>query len=245
VGRAVKARAAVRAEADAAGVTRLTELRSQTPLVLRPAADGLYLAAGAAGPLGGDVLELSVEVGPGAELTLRTVGATVVLPGAGESSFRLVLSVAAGGRLSVLPEPTVVASRARHRAVVEAAVAAGGALLVREEVILGRHAEPGGAYRGLLRVDLAGAPLLRHELVLDGTDPVSTARAAVTGSRACGALLAVGIDVAGHVCADAAVLPLAGGGMLVTAVADDALTLRGRLDAVLTGAGSTPTPPRR
>jgi len=221
-------------------------LRSQAPLVLRPAAGAVYLAAGAGGPVGGDDLELTVEVGPGAALTLRTVGATVALPGApvpqagaerpgsggaatAGSESRLVqrFSVAEGGRLTVLPEPTVIADRARHRVRIEVDVAPGGALLLRDEVVLGRYGEAGGSYRGLLRVDVGGAPLLRHELVLDGGE-LSPA----IGARANGSLLVVDPDQefrpAGG--ADWAVLPLAGPGALVTALAEDARTLRAWLD---------------
>lgn len=235
----MRARASIRAEAGADGRTRLAVLRSQAPLVLRPAADAVYLAAGAGGPVGGDEVELAVEVGPGAELTLRTVAATVALPGAGESCLRLRFAVAAGGRLAVLPEPTVVAAGARHRVWIDADVAAGGRLLLRDEVVLGRHGEAGGRYRGLLRVDLDGAPLLRHELVLDGADPVTADLASAVAARATGSLLVAGPDwtvappgaAPSTGGADWAVLPLAGPGVLVTATADDAHTLRTRLDA--------------
>jgi urease accessory protein len=231
----VRACAALTAEADTAGRTRLTLVRSHAPLVLRPAADAVYLAAGAAGPIGGDDLELTVAVGPAACLVLRTVAATVALPGSGESVLRLALTVGPRGRLAVLPEPTVVAARARHRMVASVEVAAGGTLVLREEVVLGRHGETGGAYRGLSQVDVAGAPLLRHELVLDGADPASVGSASAIGARACGALLVV--DPAwgpanrpdGWVAIGAAGMPLAGPGLLVTAVADDARTLRARL----------------
>jgi urease accessory protein len=237
----VRAQAAVAAEAGGDGRTRITLLRSQAPLVLRPTAEAVYLAAGAGGPVGGDALELSVSVGPGAELIVRTVGATVVLPGRGEppaeSSMALRLRVAAGGRLTVLPEPTVVASGARHRLVAEAEVEAGGALVLREEVVLGRHGEAGGAYRGLLRVDVAGVPLLRHELALDGGEDTTLARASVTGARASGSMLVVEPGwarpedrPAGWTEADVAAMPLAGPGLLVTALAADAPTLRVRLD---------------
>jgi urease accessory protein len=243
----VRARAALTAEADATGRTRLTLVRSEAPLVLRPTADAVYLAAGAAGPVGGDDLDLTVTVGPGACLTLRTVAATVVLPGppAGsppaaspgpcESVFRLTASVGAGGRLAILPEPTVVAANAHHRVTSTVEVAAGGALVLREEVILGRHGETGGTYRGLSHVDVAGAPLLRHELVLDGADPAAVGPAAAVGARACGSLLVVhpAWDLvhrpAGYVGPGVAAMPLAGPGLLVAAIADDARTLRARL----------------
>jgi len=243
----VNAAAAVVAEADAAGRTRLTRLRSEAPLTLRPTAGAVYLVAGAAGPVGGDDLELTVAVGPGARLVLRTVAATVALPGAGASTYTLALSVAAGGSLAVLPEPTVIAAGARHRTTVRATVATGGRLVLREEVLLGRHGEAGGAVRALVRVDAAGAPLLRHELALDGADPSTLARASMVGARACGTLLVVDpqwTDPARRPAAAAsgqvAVLPLAGPGLLVSALADDARTLRAHLDRHLAGCGWTP-----
>ena len=263
----MRARAALTAEADATGRTRLTLVRSEAPLVLRPTADAVYLAAGAAGPVGGDDLGLTVTVGPGACLTLRTVAATVALPGPlgrpppaaspgpaespgpGESVFRLAASVGAGGRLAILPEPTVVAANAHHRVASTVEVAAGGALVLREEVILGRHGETGGTYRGLSHVDVAGAPLLRHELVLDGADPAAVGPAAAVGAHACGSLLVVHPAwdpvhrPAGYVGPGAAAMPLAGPGLLVTAVAGDARTLRARLMTRHRGAERSGGPP--
>jgi urease accessory protein len=228
------------AEPGPHGGTRLAVLRSQAPLMLRPTAAALYLAASAAGPLGGDVLELSVTVRAGARLVLRTVSAAVALPGCEESSFAWWLSVEAGGRLAVLPEPTIVAAGARHRAVTRARVEAGGALVLREEVLLGRYGEPGGTYRGSVHADLGGEPLLRSELVLDGSDPVTAGPASAVGDRATGSLLVV--DPAGTGSAGmgphgtgSAVMPLAGPGLLVSAAGPDARTLRARLDAELPG----------
>jgi urease accessory protein len=242
----VRARAAVAAAADRAGRTRLTTLHSQAPLTLRPTAAAVYLAAGAAGPLGGDDLELSIVVGPGAELVLRTVAAAVVLPGAGGCPSRLTLrlSVAAGGRLTVLPEPTVVASNAVHQATTLAEVETGGTLLIREEVLLGRHGEPGGRYRGLLRADVGGVPLLRHQLDLDGALAGDRAPETTMGARATGTLLHIDPQwtdpdrrPAGSADAQVAAMPLAGPGLLVTALCDDALALRGLLDRHLGESG--------
>ncbi|MQA79899.1 MAG: urease accessory protein UreD [Streptosporangiales bacterium] len=233
----MRARAVVRAEADAEGHTRLTALHSEPPLVLRPTRDAVYVAAGAAGPIGGDDLELSVTVGEGTLLHVRTVAATVALPGAGESSMTWRLHVAAGARLVVAPEPTVVATGARHCTRIEADVDATGFLTVREEVQLGRYGEPGGVHRGRIRVDVAGTPLLRHELTLDGTDPVTVGRASAIGARAYGSLLTIDptwTDERRRKAALAepglAVLPLAGPGVLVTALDADARLLRDRLD---------------
>ena len=237
----MRAKAAIAVDADATGRTRIVLLRSAAPLVLRPTPDAVYIAAGAAGPLGGDDLALRVEVGAGARLTLRTVAATVVLPGAGESVLALELRVAPAGRLEVLPEPTVVAAGACHRMIVDGSVAAGGALILREEVSLGRYGETGGRYRGLTSIDLAGRPLLRHEFVLDGSEAGEAGSA--TGARAIGSLLTVdpawadpSVRPAGWAHPDAAAMPLAGPGLLVTALAADTHTLRRRLGGPPTAA---------
>lgn len=241
----MKARAAVVAEAGPGGRTRLAVLRSQAPLVLRPTATALYLVAGSAGPLGGDALELSVTVRAGARLVLRTVAAAVALPGGGESVLSWCLTVEAGGWLAVLPEPTIVAAGARHHAVTRVRVAVGGGLVLREEVLLGRYGESGGTYRGSIRADAGGEPLLRSELVLDGADPVTAGPASAVGARATGSLLVVdpawaapgcpppGSARSGSAGPESAVMPLAGPGLLVSAAGPDARTLRAYLDAEL------------
>lgn len=244
----MRASAELVAERGAGGSTRLPVLRSQAPLVLRRTADAVYLVGGAAGPLGGDVLELRIEVREGAALRVRTVAAAVALPGRDgqESVLSVTLAVAAGGRLEYLPEPTVAADGARHRTDIRVDLAAGGALVLRDEMVLGRHAERGGACRTRLRADLAGVPLLRHEVDVSGTDEVSLGPAVLAGHRTAGSLLWVNPDWIDPDCVDpdgagtptgipsgcapgVAVMPLAGPAVLVTALADDALTLRRRL----------------
>jgi urease accessory protein len=236
----VKASAALVAERGADGSIRLPVQRSQAPLILRRTADAVYLVGGAAGPLGGDVLELRIEVREGATLRLRTVAAAVALPGRDgqESVLSVTLAVAAGGRLEYLPEPTIAADGARHRTDIRVDLAAGAALVLRDEVILGRHGERGGACRTRLRADLAGRPLLRHELDVSGTDEVSLGPAVLAGHRTAGSLLWVEPDWtepdgAGEIPPGyrpgVAVMPLAGPAVLLTALAGDALTLRRRL----------------
>ena len=257
----MRARAAVTATAGPDGRTWLRELRSAAPLTLRPTAEALYLAASGAGPLGGDDLELTVRVEPGAQLVLRAVSAQVVLPGrGGEATFALRLSVADGGSLTVLPEPTIVATGARYRAVVAADLAAGASLVLREEILLGRSGECGGVYRGRLRVTVGGRPLLRHDLELDGADPVTASAGSAIADRVVGSLLVVRPELAATATATAdstrgttqgtteaggaassptipprgagwsevhaAVLPLAGPGLLISATSADPHALR-------------------
>ena len=78
---------------------------------------------------------------------------------------------------------------------------------------------------------------------MSGTDPVSLGPAILAGHRAVGTLLHVDPARTAGPGGDAqvAVMPLAGPGILVTALAHDAVTLRKRL----TRAQSTGTSPRR
>ena len=192
----MRASAALVAERGADGTTRLPVQRSQAPLILRRTPEAVYLVGGAAGPLGGDVLELRIEVRAGAALRLRTAAAAVALPGRDgqESVLSVTISVAAGGRLEYLPEPTVAADGARHRTDIRVDLSAGAALVLRDEVVLGRHGERGGACRTRLRADLAGVPLLRHELDASGADEVSLGPAVLAGQRTAGSLLCVDPD---------------------------------------------------
>lgn len=224
------ARAAVTAECDAAGRTRLARLRSDGPLVLRETLDGVYLVGGAAGPLGGDDLSLDLEVGPGAELAVRSAATTLALPGDGESRFTVRARVEPGGRLDFAPEPTVAVARCRHRAVARIELAEGATLRWYEEVILGRHREPPGRHTSRFDVTIGGSPLLRHELRLD--DPAVYGSQAVLGAAgAVGSVLLVGpgLTCEPHTAEGLAVLPLAGPGVLVTATAGDSAALRRRL----------------
>ncbi|HMD93208.1 MAG TPA: urease accessory protein UreD [Trebonia sp.] len=241
----VAASADIVAVADAGGVTRLPVLRSQAPLVLRRTPDAVYLVGGAAGPIGGDSLELRIDVRAGTALRVRTAAAAVALPGPDgrESVLTVTATVGPGGRLEYLPEPVVVCAGARHATIIRVTLAAGASLLLRDELILGRHGEPGGASRTSLVADYAGRPLLRQTLEVSGADPVSLGPAILAGHRAIGTLLYVDPARTASPAGDAevAIMPLAGPGILVTALAHDAVTLRQRL----TRAQSTGTSPRR
>ncbi|MBL7522321.1 urease accessory protein UreD [Frankia sp. CNm7] len=214
----------------------------------------VHLVGAAAGPLAGDQLRLDISVGAGVRLVLRSVAATLAMPGhgPGPSVTRIHAEVAAGGALDLLPEPTVAVRGCDHRMVGRAVVAAGGWLRWREEILLGRFGEPSGHVETDLRVDVRAPggdrPLLRQRLPL-GPDVPGLAGAAVVGSaRAVGSLLVAapaapdgagpaGLGLAaavtpatgGALAGGAAVLPLAGPGILVTALAADAVTLRRHL----------------
>jgi urease accessory protein len=239
------AAAEIVAAAGTAGVTRLPVLSSQVPLVLRRTPEAVYVVGGAAGPIGGDELALRISVGAGAFLRVRTAAASIALPGPDglESALRVSVDVAAGGRLEYLPEPVVVSAGARHATIIRVTLAEGASLLLRDEVLLGRHGETGGASRTELRVSYAGRPLLRQSLEVSGADPADLGPAVLAGHRGVGTLLDVDptLDLrsagfgesaaAGTDAPTVAVMPLAGPGILVTALANDAVTLRRRLSA--------------
>jgi urease accessory protein len=233
----ISASAEIVAEAGPDGVTRLPVLASQVPLVLRRTPEAVYVVGGAAGPIGGDELGLRISVGAGAFLRVRTAAASIALPGPDglESVLRLSVSVGPGAHLEYLPEPVVVTAGARHATVVSVSLDAGASLLLRDELLLGRHGEDGGAGRTVLRVDYAGRPLLRQSLEVSGADPASLGPAVLSGRRAVGTLLRVNNCPAGPPpgsfppTTEVASLQLAGPGVLVTAVAHDAVTLRQHL----------------
>lgn len=226
-----RARAAVTAERDGHGRTRLTRLRSDGPLAVREAAGAVYLIGAAAGPLGGDDLGLDLEVGPGARLTVRSTATMLALPGDGESRFTVRARVGAGGHLDFAPEPAVAAAGCHHHAAAEVTLAEGSTLRWREELVLGRHGEEPGRHTSRFDVTYGGLPLLRHELRLD--DPRTSGSGAVLGrARAVGTVLLAGpgLGPAEPVTADGlVVMPLTGPGILVAATAEDAAVLRHRL----------------
>jgi urease accessory protein len=233
----ITASASIVAVAGPGGVTRLPVLASQVPLVLRRTPEAVYVVGGAAGPIGGDKLGLRISVGAGAFLRVRTAAASIALPGPDglESVLRLSMSVGPGAHLEYLPEPVVVTAGARHATVVTVSLDEGASLLLRDELLLGRHGESGGTARSVLRVDYAGRPLLRQALEVSGADPASQGPAVLSGHRAVGTLLWVN-DCAAEPppeslpsTTEVAALELAGPGVLVTAVAHDAVTLRQRL----------------
>ncbi|GIF13242.1 urease accessory protein [Actinoplanes teichomyceticus] len=231
------------AEADGAGGTRLAVLRGQAPLLLRrtgpPAGDrvAVHLVGGAAGPLRGDELSLRIEVGPGARLSLFSVAAQLALPGRPAPASRLTVeaTVAAGGTLRWLPQPLIAAAGCDHVAVTRVAVAAGGSLLWRDDLVCGRHGEVAGDFVADTLISYAGRALYRHELAVGPRAAGWAGPAVLGGGRAVGTLVAAGPDLAGFGATppagpDAAVMPLAGPGVLATAVGPDIRTVQAALD---------------
>jgi urease accessory protein len=229
----VKAVARLVAEPDDTGGTRLCELRSEAPLALRPTPAGVFLVGSAAGPVGGDELELDVVVGRGASLTIRSAAATLALPGRDEVPSSMVVRADVDGSLRWLVEPVVAVTGCRHSAEVELRVGDGGVVLWRDEFVLGRHGEAPGRLVARLRCDVGGVPLLRHELYVG--DPGWDGAAVLGDARVVGSLLLAGGDASARRRPDpgpgTAVLDLDGPGVLVTALGTSARSVRADLDA--------------
>ncbi|WP_447005452.1 urease accessory protein UreD [Saccharothrix isguenensis] len=250
----MRARAHLAVELDPNGRTVVREMRSMAPLRLVPRRSAhrgpvvVHLVSAVTAPLGGDDLELHVRVGPGASLELRGVAATLALPGhrPGRSRALVHVELAGGASLAYLPEPTVVTARARHEAVLVARMAEGARLRTREILVLGRVNERSGSLDTTLDVrrdgpgangSVVNGPVVNGPVVKQttriGTPEVDESPAGLAGRRVLGTeLLCWGDDLPGAVSGDWwSLVPLANGGSLTTAVADDAVTVERALDA--------------
>jgi urease accessory protein len=171
----------------------------------------VHLVGTAAGPLGGDDVTIAVQLGPGARLAVRSAGATIVQPGrlVPDSRLNLLLAVQDDAHLDVECEPTVVCHRAEHEAVTVLELAGSGQARLLERVVLGRAREPGGQWVGRTLLTRDDVPELRHTL--------RSELLAADGTRVISTLLRTGIDAVPSTRGGAVAMPLARGGLLVTA----------------------------
>jgi urease accessory protein len=244
---------------DGSGRTRISTLYAEAPLLLRTTrqkepepwsdlkgAARVSVTAGAAGPIGGDAYRLDVEVGARSALVLGDISPTLLLPGprgAAASSYSITVRVDQHATLTWLAEPLIAAYGCDHFHDIGVELHLSARLMMREELLLGRHGETGGAVRQSITVRRGGAPLYRQDLTVGPPAIGDDGAAVLGGARAVGAVLTV--DPAWQQARSreslasprAAVLPLAGPAALVTAVADDNLALRRDLNAGLTHLG--------
>ncbi|MFC7341280.1 urease accessory protein UreD [Saccharopolyspora griseoalba] len=233
----MRARASLSVEL-ARGRSVVRELRSQAPLTLLPrrastAPDGtavVHLVGSAANPLGGDEVELDVRVGAGARLRLVGTAATVALPGRGSSRSVVRIEVAEGGTAEYLPEAAVISERADHRAELSVRLGAGARARCRETLVLGRSGEPPGRLVTGTQLVRGETPLLRQRLDLG--DPRLTASSGYLAGARVLATEVLAWDEDPPAASSGrwwSLSPLAAGGCLATAVADDAVTAARRL----------------
>lgn len=167
-------------------------LRAQ-PLHGPPGVCRVGLVATTALLLGGDDVEIEVEVGPGARLELSEVAGTVAYHGRGvRASWRTRTMLATGAELVVRGEPFVVADGAEVTRSIDLELAAGASALVRETLVLGRQGESGGPLRSRMAVRRDGREVLVED---QDFDPDLRQRPGSLGAhRVVDTLLAVGAD---------------------------------------------------
>lgn len=243
----VRALARIVARDDGRGGTSLPVLDGQGPLALRRTrgigAEARVVLVGAmSGPLGGDRFTVEADVEAGARLRVGSAAATIALPGQvkGEARYEVRLSVGDGGELHWLPEQLISARGSDLYVTTRVDVGASGRLVLREEQVLGRVGEEPGRLSSRIRVRVAGRVVLDQELSCGPGAPGGwDGPAGLGGCRAVGQLVVVRPEfaqapVSARVLGEgAAVMPLAGPAALVSAVAADALRLRGLLDEAL------------
>ncbi len=146
------------------GVDELVVRHGVAPISVRRCGPRVLLAASAASPVGGDELDVVVDVGAGARADIGSVAAGLVWPGTGDSwsSTTTTCAVAADGHLRWWLEPTVSVVGSRHRASTGVRLAEGASCVIVEEVALGRRGEPSGRLDLRVRVERAGRVLVDH-----------------------------------------------------------------------------------
>ncbi|MEU9808821.1 urease accessory protein UreD [Mycobacterium sp. NPDC050853] len=128
--------------------------------------DTIHLVGVAASPLGGDEISVHIEVGENAVLRVRSVAATVALPGRDTVHSSTAWACSVEGELDLDPAPTIVAANAAHHSHVTVHGSAGASLRLRERVQIGRAGESSGFWSGRLDADVGDRPLLRHRVEL-------------------------------------------------------------------------------
>ena len=173
-----------------------------------PAADAppeAVLLNTAGGLTGGDRIDIAVTLGAGAEATLTTAAAEKIYRARdGEAEIGVKLALAAGARLTWLPQPTILFDRSRLNRRTEATLSGDVSLLAIETLIFGRAAMGEDVLRGTCRdawrVRRDGALVFADAFRVDGAiADVLHRPATLDGARAVAMLLYVARDAAGRI----------------------------------------------
>jgi urease accessory protein len=153
-----------------------------------------------AGIAGGDRLETSVEVDPGAHVVITTPGATkwYRCAGVAGSSQATVLRVAGGACLEWLPQETIMFRGARASASLSVQLAPGGMFLGWDVSCFGRTASGERFDRGVIRqateIMQDGRLLWGERMLLEGGSRLLDSAAGLRGCPVSAVLLAAGRD---------------------------------------------------
>ncbi|MBK7768663.1 MAG: urease accessory protein UreD [Sulfuritalea sp.] len=149
------------------------------------------------GIVGGDQLDIAIDVGDGARALLTTPGAGKWYRSAGAlAAQRLHLRVGARGTAEWLPQETIVYSGAQANIASQVDLAADARFLGWEVLCLGRRACGEDFSRGALRlanrITREGRPLWLERGRIDGGSPLLDSPIGLAGFSVCGTLLATG-----------------------------------------------------
>jgi urease accessory protein len=149
------------------------------------------------GIVGGDQLDIAIDVAEGAHALLTTPGAGKWYRSAGaQATQRIQIKVGAGGTAEWLPQETIVFSGAHARIASEVELATDARFLGSEVLCLGRRASGERFSQGELRlatsITRAGQPLWFERGRIDGGGPLLDSPVGLAGFSVCGTLLAAG-----------------------------------------------------
>jgi len=148
-----------------------------------------------AGPLSGDHDRVRIVVGADATLVVRSITATLALPGEARTRLDLEIDVGPEARL-VLEEPLlIVAAGADVERSTRVTLAGGAVAALRDIVVLGRTGEPGGRLVSTLRISDEDGVVLHDALRLEPASSCQDAHVALApGDRVAGTLCLLGAD---------------------------------------------------
>jgi urease accessory protein len=184
--------------------TIIAERAHVGPLVVQrpfhPEPDGtchVYVLHPPGGVVGGDVLELAVEVQPKAVALITTPAATKLYRSRGEAALvHNRLTVRSGGVLEWLPQETIAFGGARASTLTEVALERGAGFLGWETMCLGRPASEDPFATGKLdqrfALTLEGRPLLVDRLLTEGGGSLARGVWGWGGRTVYGCFVAVG-----------------------------------------------------
>ncbi len=186
--------------AAGAGGSRPARVHESGSLRVRfPHRDGAALDAvivnTGGGMTGGDRFALAVNVGAGADVSVTTAAAEKIYRSLGpDTVLDLNLTVASGGRLTWLPQETILFDRARLRRKIDVDLAPDASLLLAEASIFGRSAMGetvrSGSFSDRWRVRVGGSLVFADAIRLDGAIARSLAApAAAAGGAAVASVL--------------------------------------------------------
>lgn len=216
------------AVARSGGRNVVVNQRCAAPFSVRQCGERILLASSAAAPVGGDELELAIDVGPGAQADVGSVAASMAWPGVdgATSSMSTTCTVGQGAHLDLWVEPMISVAGSHHRTVTVVRLDHDATCRVVEEAVLGRSNQVSGHLELSLRVERNGRPLLHHDETFGPDVAGALSSVSVGAARHVVSAVLVGIDggtARVYVEADraAAWLPVAADAAVVLAVGRD------------------------